>query len=77
MPLDPSEESDDYCNSKVCGDRVQGYDCGDKVAEWLCDHLEKPGLRLLRQCDFTENISGRNSKLGKYVVCRFNPRNNL
>lgn len=47
---------------------MQGYDCGDKVAEWLSDHLKKPGLRLLRQSDFTGSMSGRNSKLGEYIV---------
>ncbi|CAG2060480.1 unnamed protein product, partial [Timema podura] len=39
------------CQSKVCGDRVQGYDCGDEVAQWLSDALCRDGLRLIRQQD--------------------------
>ncbi|CAH1126866.1 unnamed protein product [Ceutorhynchus assimilis] len=61
VPLEPSNNGPNsegfFCNSKVCGDKITGYDCGDTIAEWLSDHLEKPGLRLLRQCDFNENIA--------------------
>lgn len=37
------------CQTKVCGDRVDGIDCGDKVAQWLEDVLCTQGLRLIRQ----------------------------
>lgn len=37
------------CQSKVCGDRVEGIDCGDEVANWLSDALCTNGLRLIRQ----------------------------
>lgn len=37
------------CTSKVCGDRIEGYDCGDEVAAWLSDALNIAGLRLIRQ----------------------------
>lgn len=41
------------CQSKVCGDRVQGWDCGDDIASWLSDALGRQGLRLIQQsvCD--------------------------
>ncbi|XP_057668674.1 molybdenum cofactor sulfurase 3 isoform X1 [Diorhabda carinulata] len=43
-------ESNAYlCHSKVCGDRVIGWDCGDEVSDWLSENLDIPGLRLLRQ----------------------------
>lgn len=42
------------CETKLCGDRVKGYDCGDFVGEWLSDALMIKGLRLIRQCD--ENV---------------------
>ncbi|CAH1987697.1 unnamed protein product [Acanthoscelides obtectus] len=42
------------CQSKVCGDRVLGWDCGDEISDWLSECLEMPGLRLLRQCDSDE-----------------------
>lgn len=36
-------------DSKVCGDRIQGFDCGDTVAAWLDEVLIMDGLRLIRQ----------------------------
>lgn len=49
-----SDEGDErisgtLCQSKVCGDRVEGIDCGDEVANWLSDALCTNGLRLIRQ----------------------------
>lgn len=53
VPLNPAEEdkhiSSTLCQSKVCGDRIEGVDCGDEVANWLSDALCTNGLRLIRQ----------------------------
>lgn len=38
-----------FCQSKVCGDRIDGIDCGDEVADWLSDVLCTSGLRLIQQ----------------------------
>lgn len=38
-----------FCQSKVCGDRIDGIDCGDKVSAWLDDVLCTSGLRLIQQ----------------------------
>ncbi|KAF2904992.1 hypothetical protein ILUMI_01176 [Ignelater luminosus] len=51
------------CQSKVCGDRIQGWDCGNEVGNWLSEVLGLPGLRLLRQCNDDNGIS-RSSKQG-------------
>jgi molybdenum cofactor sulfurtransferase len=45
------------CQSKVCGDKIQGWDCGDEVADWLSEVLNCPGVRLLRQCSEDEYVS--------------------
>lgn len=37
------------CQSKVCGDRIEGLDCGDAVAKWLADVLCESDVRLIRQ----------------------------
>lgn len=37
------------CQSKVCGDRIDGIDCGDEVAQWLSEALSTDGFRLIRQ----------------------------
>lgn len=62
-------EDASLCHSKVCGDRIIGWDCGDGVADWLCDVLGMDGLRLLRQCS---QETPRTSKTGKYTnFCLF------
>jgi molybdenum cofactor sulfurtransferase len=74
MPLlsisldDPKHRSDvrieaSLCQSKVCGDRVQGWDCGDDVASWLSDALGRQGLRLIRQWTSDTRVSKGKRKL--------------
>ena len=36
-------ESMILCSGKVCGDKINGIDCGDKVADWLEDTLGLTG----------------------------------
>lgn len=62
LPLDQDEESDSsasFCTNKVCGDRVNTFDCGDAVSDWLSEVLEFSGVRLLRQ----QSNDTRKSKL--------------
>nr|XP_015799608.2 molybdenum cofactor sulfurase [Nothobranchius furzeri] len=40
--------SSQMCHSKVCGDRVETFDCGDEAAAWLSLFLGQP-CRLIRQ----------------------------
>lgn len=47
------------CTNKVCGDRVEGEDCGESAAAWLSRHLQHEGLRLVRQ----RRDDGRRSKI--------------
>ena len=42
------------CETKVCGDRIQGWDCGDEVADWLCKVLSLNDLRLIKQNEKVE-----------------------
>ena len=46
------------CETKVCGDRVQGIDCGDKIAQWLSNALSIDGLRLIKQIENVERKHG-------------------
>lgn len=48
------------CETKVCGDRIQGFDCGDEVARWLSDVLNIDGLRLIKH---SERISKKRSEI--------------
>ena len=63
VPLDVDESlkvSTKICETKVCGDRIQGFDCGDEVARWLSDVLNIDGLRLIKH---SERISKRRSEI--------------
>lgn len=51
------------CQSKVCGDRVRCYDCGDEVADWISECLERSDLRLLQQTDHRTNKKGYKTNL--------------
>ncbi|XP_048514387.1 molybdenum cofactor sulfurase 2 isoform X2 [Athalia rosae] len=42
--------------SKICGHRVEGIDCGADVSEWLSLCLGRPGLRLIRQNSESKRI---------------------
>ncbi|KZC08040.1 Molybdenum cofactor sulfurase 1 [Dufourea novaeangliae] len=37
------------CQSRICGHKVEGVDCGSDVSEWLSLALGLPNLKLLRQ----------------------------
>ncbi|KAH8342704.1 hypothetical protein KR084_001054 [Drosophila pseudotakahashii] len=51
VPLSLEDQAADSakCVSKVCRQPVEGLDCGEEVAQWLCQNLGLEGLRLLRQ----------------------------
>ncbi|KAG7455411.1 hypothetical protein MATL_G00256390 [Megalops atlanticus] len=72
VPLEGSSEKDltvQVCQSKVCGDRVQTLDCGERVAAWLSEFLGKP-CRLIRQSpNFTRDMKkGRGKVPGESPV---------
>lgn len=48
------------CETKVCGDRIQGMDCGDEVAAWISAVLSTDGLRLIKQ---NENVERKNKAI--------------
>ncbi|KAG5842204.1 hypothetical protein ANANG_G00175170 [Anguilla anguilla] len=66
VPLDGSSEqyqAEPVHQSKVCGDRVQTVDCGDRVAAWLSEFLGKP-CRLIRQSPNFTRDRRRDHKTG-------------
>ncbi|XP_059616786.1 molybdenum cofactor sulfurase 3 [Phlebotomus argentipes] len=48
------------CQSKVCGDRIKGYDCGEKVAQWLENALDLLGVRLIRKVSSEKRFFRKN-----------------
>jgi molybdenum cofactor sulfurtransferase len=62
IPLDlklNNARSVSMCETKICGERINGYDCGDEIANWLSNVLMIDGLRLLRQNDQHERKNGK------------------
>ncbi|KAH8292924.1 hypothetical protein KR044_008869 [Drosophila immigrans] len=49
LSLSVQAENSARCRSKVCRQPIEGFDCGDEVANWLSEQLGIDGLRLLRQ----------------------------
>ncbi|CAO1377562.1 unnamed protein product [Diamesa serratosioi] len=63
IPLDVDDSlkvSANICETKICGDRIQGFDCGDEVGRWLSDVLNIDGLRLIK---YSERISNKRSDI--------------
>ncbi|KAK1172322.1 molybdenum cofactor sulfurase-like [Acipenser oxyrinchus oxyrinchus] len=53
------QQTQTLCQSKVCGDRVKTFDCGDEVADWISKFLGRH-CRLIRQSsDFTRDVKKR------------------
>ncbi|XP_066581358.1 molybdenum cofactor sulfurase isoform X2 [Prorops nasuta] len=40
------------CQSRVCGHKVEGFDCGLEISEWLSLAVGQPNLKLIRQNNF-------------------------
>lgn len=78
MPLDITLKAQTayMCQSKVCSDRVQGWDCGDDVADWLSECLETPGLRLLRQ-NSDEETAGKDISTIFFILINHSIKNLL
>ncbi|KAM5156729.1 molybdenum cofactor sulfurase [Mantella aurantiaca] len=62
IPLnDESKMTVQICQSKVCGDRVHTYDCGDESANWLSSFLGRK-CRLIRQSSIFSRLAGAKKK---------------
>ncbi|XP_012512073.1 PREDICTED: molybdenum cofactor sulfurase isoform X2 [Propithecus coquereli] len=48
VPLEENSEQAQICQSKVCADRVNTYDCGEKVSSWLSTFFGRP-CHLIKQ----------------------------
>ncbi|KAK9884769.1 hypothetical protein WA026_008998 [Henosepilachna vigintioctopunctata] len=63
---DPHRNTFRRCESKICRDRVIGFDCGNAAGQWLNKCLGAEGLRLVEQIDHDVarvNKNGENLEL--------------
>ncbi|XP_069767934.1 molybdenum cofactor sulfurase isoform X2 [Narcine bancroftii] len=47
-----TQSSLQFCQTKVCGDRVKGLGCGENVAEWISTFLERQSYLFRQSSDF-------------------------
>ncbi|XP_072461369.1 molybdenum cofactor sulfurase isoform X1 [Notamacropus eugenii] len=63
VPLDEnSGEEYQICQSKVCADRVNTYDCGEKISDWLSKFFGRQCRLIKQSSNFKRNA---NKKFGK------------
>ncbi|OCT74365.1 molybdenum cofactor sulfurase [Xenopus laevis] len=59
--IDDNNANAPICQNKICGDRVQTYDCGEKIADWLSRFLNRK-CRLIRQSSNFSRFANTNRK---------------
>ncbi|KAI5940195.1 Molybdenum cofactor sulfurase [Manis javanica] len=63
VPLEENGEWAQICQSKVCADRVNTYDCGEKISSWLSKFFGRPCRLIKQSSDFQRNA--RKKKHGR------------
>lgn len=61
VPLENGEQTP-ICQSKVCADRVNTYDCGEKISSWLSKFLGRPCHLIKQSSDFQRNAKKKHGK---------------
>ncbi|XP_055993933.1 molybdenum cofactor sulfurase [Sorex fumeus] len=62
VPLEGNSEQAPICQSKVCADRVNTYDCGEKISNWLSKFFGRPCHLIKQSSDFQRNAKKKHSK---------------
>ncbi|XP_039094909.1 molybdenum cofactor sulfurase isoform X3 [Hyaena hyaena] len=59
VPLEENGERTQICQSKVCADRVNTYNCGEKISSWLSSFLGHPCQLLKQSSNFQRSAKKR------------------
>ncbi|MBZ3890335.1 Molybdenum cofactor sulfurase [Sciurus carolinensis] len=62
VPLEEDSERAQICQSKVCADRVNTYDCGEKIASWLSRFFGRPCHLIKQSSSFQRNAKKKHGK---------------
>ncbi|XP_032101197.1 molybdenum cofactor sulfurase [Sapajus apella] len=62
VPLEENNERAQICQSKVCADRVNTYDCGEKISSWLSTFFGRPCHLIKQSSDFQRNAKKKHGK---------------
>ncbi|XP_025852775.2 molybdenum cofactor sulfurase [Vulpes vulpes] len=61
VPLEEDGEQAQICQSKVCADRVNTYNCGEKISSWLSRFFGRP-CQLIKQSSKFQRSAKRQGK---------------
>ncbi|XP_071064744.1 molybdenum cofactor sulfurase isoform X2 [Dasypus novemcinctus] len=62
VPLEDNSEQAQICQSKVCADRVNTYDCGEKISSWLSEFFGRQCHLIKQSSDFQRNAKKKHGK---------------
>ncbi|XP_068418879.1 molybdenum cofactor sulfurase [Eschrichtius robustus] len=62
VPLEENSKPAQICQSKVCADRVNTYDCGEKISSWLSKFFGRPCHLIKQSSDFQRNARKKRGK---------------
>ncbi|XP_008259437.2 molybdenum cofactor sulfurase [Oryctolagus cuniculus] len=62
VPLEGSSEQAQVCQSKVCADRVNTYDCGEKISNWLSRFFGRPCHLIKQSSSFQRNAKKKHGQ---------------
>lgn len=62
VPLEESSEQAQVCQSKVCADRVNTYDCGEKISNWLSRFFGRPCHLIKQSSSFQRNAKKKHGQ---------------
>lgn len=62
VSLEENTEQVQICQSKVCADRVNTYDCGEKISNWLSKFFGRPCHLIKQSSNFQRNAKRKHSK---------------
>ncbi|XP_050623162.1 molybdenum cofactor sulfurase isoform X2 [Macaca thibetana thibetana] len=62
VPLEENSEQTQIRQSRVCADRVNTYDCGDKISGWLSTFFGRPCHLIRQSSNFQRNAKKKHGK---------------
>ncbi|XP_019785959.1 molybdenum cofactor sulfurase isoform X11 [Tursiops truncatus] len=62
VSLEENSKPAQICQSKVCADRVNTYDCGEKISSWLSKFFGRPYHLIRQSSDFQRNARKKRGK---------------
>uniref|UniRef100_A0A2I3LK03 Molybdenum cofactor sulfurase n=1 Tax=Papio anubis TaxID=9555 RepID=A0A2I3LK03_PAPAN len=62
VPLEENSEQTQIRQSRVCADRVNTYDCGEKISSWLSTFFGRPCHLIKQSSNFQRNAKKKHGK---------------